>query len=274
MCTKVPTTFLGCNASEKGSRHSFEGSMFNQCLCLHLLCQKHSFVDRIGDSPEDFYMNSTRFIFYIFLVLSASAYTITVAAETKTAAFATDQQKVLQISRGALEFRITREGLITGSEKGILSPNKIQIKLDKGEAVSSLQIAELSDGDLFLTINSDGEAYTGSLLKLGPQLKRVWETNVGVINPLPMLVSGSSVFIGDQSGTTKIDLKTGKTIWQLDPMPDEFLGGTVLTRILISKKDVVIQAEANQSDLSGPIELHLNADSGKQLKIVKPKRRN
>lgn len=194
-------------------------------------------------------------------------------AETKIAEIDTDQQMDTKIPLGDREFRITRNGLISQKGKGAPSKETAQIKLEKGELITRVQLAELSDGVLLLGIASDGESYSGTLLKLSPQLKVIWKANVGVINPLPMLVSKDSIFIADSSATTKVDLKTGKIIWTVEPMPDEFLGGTQLTGIALAPKHIIVQAQANQVGLQGPIELHLNEATGKQVKIVKAKPR-
>src|SRR5688572_27330605 len=99
-------------------------------------------------------MISIRFIFSLALAGTLTVATTSVA-QTKTAEFTSARQNALQVSQGALEFRVTRDGVISKFRKRIPSHGKAQIKLDKGETVTKVQLAELRDGDLLLAIVSD-----------------------------------------------------------------------------------------------------------------------
>lgn len=132
-----------------------------------------------------------------------------------SAPMSADEAVPIRIDVGSTAYVLARDGVLRAGEEGYVRQVRLPIR---GRGTVERAWADPFQGDLLLAYElTDGESMWTELVRLDPvTLARRWWVHLPGFNLGPALVRADTAYTTVIGTITKLDLRTGRVLWQLD----------------------------------------------------------
>ena len=213
------------------------------------------------------------FISILFAWQNASAQQTKVFSEAKGSG---KDQAAYQYERwsfilGEDTYEIKMSGKATRKDGKGRSTN-FRIVLDEGEELSRVVYYAQYRGDLLVICEiSAGGNGRGSISRIdGRNLKTTWQSNISGFNIARGLIENNSVYLAASGFVGKINLETGKYIWEHDNLYRKYVESGAFNAFFTPKiiDSIVVFEEEDILNKGFDHRIHVNKSSGNIVKVI------